>query len=186
MNGAQLKHVAEAAIMVADGGLTPAFQQWIDTGKQLASARRDVDWKIADWLHSGKDAGYLNQAGFDFLSDNLGIAPKRLKDIQKAASVFPPHMRDTSLSIEYHTSVSDLPAQEALSLLKDAKAKHWTPEQTKYEAQARCNHETPYRQHGGSDTILEGFIRHWNRLPRSVREDAAEMIAGAGFGEIEP
>lgn len=37
-----------------------------------------------------------------------------------------------------------------------------------------------------TDALLTSFLRHWNRLPRSVREDAAELIANCHLEEIEP
>ncbi len=37
-----------------------------------------------------------------------------------------------------------------------------------------------------NDALLTSFLRHWNRLPRAVRRDAAEMIAESHLEEIEP
>lgn len=37
-----------------------------------------------------------------------------------------------------------------------------------------------------NDALLTSFLRHWNRLPRIVREEAAEMIAASNLEEIEP
>lgn len=159
-----------------------ALQSWIDTGRALAAQRRDVDWRLADWMLDGQSQGFLDQTNFDFLSDNLGIAPKRLKDITKAATAFPAHLRDKALTIEHHAAVAPLPKQEAMELLHAAKDKHWTPEQTRYEAmKAR-----PREERQVEESPLESFLRHWNRLPRAVRFEAAEMIATSHGDEIEP
>ena len=42
------------------------------------------------------------------------------------------------------------------------------------------------RQAVDHDALLTSFLRHWNRLPRAVREDAAELIAASHMEEIEP
>jgi len=160
----------------------PTFDSWVDTGRNLASRRRDVDWEIADWMLDGQSQGFLDQTSFDFLADNLGIAPKRLRDISKAATAFPSHLRDKALTIEHHAAVAPLPKQEAMELLHVAKDKHWTPEQTRHEAmKARPRDERTHEE-----SPLESFIRHWNRLPRAIRLEAAEMIAASHGDEIEP
>ena len=41
----------------------------------------------------------------------------------------------------------------------------------------------PHRDH---DAMLESFLRHWNRIPKAVRIDAAELIATSDGDEIEP
>lgn len=160
----------------------PTFTAWVDTGRALAARRRDVDWALADWMIDGRSQGFLDQTSFDFLSENLGIAPKRLKDITKAATAFPAHLRDKALTIEHHAAAAALPGQEALELLHVAKDRHWTPEQTRHEAmKAR-----PREERQVEESALESFLRHWNRLPRSDRMEAAEMIAASHGDEIEP
>jgi len=159
------------------------FSAWVEEGRSLAEKRRNVDWEIGDWMLSGREHGFLDQAGFDFLADNLGIAPKRLKDITKAAIAFPVHLRDAALTIEHHAAVSPLPKQEAMELLHAARDKHWTPEQTRYEAMKAHPRDTDRKV---EESPLESFLRHWNRLPRPVRFEAAEMIAASHGEEIEP
>lgn len=165
---------------------TQPIDAWLDRGRNLAAQRRDVDWQLADWLREGQDQSFIDQTGFDFLSDNLGIAPKRLKDITKAASVFPAHLRDSALSIEHHAAVAALEVQDALPLLNTAKAQHWTPERTRVEAITIRNPEPGTRSDRDGDGLLESIIRHWNRLPRAIRVDFAELVASANGEEIEP
>jgi len=163
---------------------TPEFTGWVDRGRTLAGNRREVDWAIGDWMMEGREAGFIDQAGFDFLADNLGIAPKRLRDISRAVDAFPSHLRDQSLSIEHHASVAALPRQDALQLLNTARDKHWTPERTRHEAHQVKEREG--RPATDSYGMLESFIRHWNRLPKAQRLEAADMIRGAKGEEIEP
>ncbi|WP_257541066.1 hypothetical protein [Sphingobium sp. CFD-1] len=164
--------------------IAPTFDSWVDTGRNLASRRRDVDWEIADWMLDGQSQGFLDQTSFDFLADNLGIAPKRLRDISKAATAFPSHLRDKALTIEHHAAVAPLPKQEAMELLHVAKDKHWTPERVRNEARLLSEKHAPVER--DDDSLLISFIRHWNCLPRNVRMEAAEMIAASHGDEIEP
>lgn len=171
------------AVTVIEAATPPAeFNSWVDTGRNLASERHNLDWRTGEWLHEGKQAGYVDQVGMDFLADNLGTSPKRLKAIAQAFEAFPPHMRDPSLSIEHHAAVAAIPDNQGrLELLHTAKREHWTPEQTRHEAaKART---APERT---DESPLESFLRHWNRLPRAVRIEAAEMIAEANGELIEP
>ena len=149
----------------------------------LFDQRRENHWSCADCLREGKEAGYLTEAGFDFLSNDLGVAPKPLKEAVKAAEAFPPPLRDTKLSLEHHAATADLPdAQMRLEFLGHAKREHWSPEQTRYEAQKARHQES----RGANESPLESFLRHWNRLPDAVRGEAMEIIAASGAQIVDP
>ena len=172
-----------AVTVIEPGAPSIAFEAWVDRGRALASERHNLDWRTGEWLHNGRQAGYVDQVGMDFLADNLGTSPKRLKDIARAFEAFPPHLRDASLSIEHHAAAAAASdSQGRLELLQAAKREHWSPEQTRYEAmKAR-----PRDGRQVSESALESFIRHWNRLSRADRLEAAEMIAASHGDEIEP
>ena len=160
-----------------------AFDAWLNRLRELFDQRRAVHWKIADCLHEGKEAGHLTQGGLDLLSEELGVAPKPLKDAIKAAAAFPPSIRDSTLSIEHHAAAADLPdAQTKMEFLTRAKREHWSPEQVRHEVM----NAKPRDGRQVEESPLESFLRHWNRLPRTVRFEAAEMIAASHGEEIEP
>lgn len=172
------------AVTIIEAAKVPsaAFNEWLNRLRELFEDRRANHWKIADCLHEGKEAGHLTQAGFDFLSDDLGVAPRTLQDAVKAAVAFPQAIRDAKLSLEHHAALAGLPdAQTRMDFLGHARREHWTPEQTRYEAMM-----TKHRDHHPGESPLESFLRHWNRLPRPVRIEAAEMIAEANGDLIEP
>jgi hypothetical protein len=162
------------------------FEDWLDRLRAAVADHQSSGWAVADCLAEGREQGHLTQVGFDFLSENLGVAPKRLKDYAKAAESFPPHMRDKALSIEHHVSVAGLDKQEALPLLQAAKVQHWTPERTRAEAMQRTDEERMPRTGRDEDSLLESLIHHWNRTPRSVRLAFAERVAESHGEEIEP
>ncbi|MFT4056165.1 MAG: hypothetical protein QM681_16800, partial [Novosphingobium sp.] len=169
--------------------LPAPLDAWVAKGRDLVSQRLDVDWKIADWMAEGKDAGHLSQAKFDFLSENLGLAPKRLKDALKAATVFPPALRDSTLSVEHHAAVASLPKDEALPLLKRAAREHLSVNecrevvtQHRYSTGARFDDED-------TDSTLATLMRRaWNRGTPESRAEAFEdfrIAAANGFAIID-
>lgn len=167
---------------------SPALQAWLDTGSALVSRKRELDWQFADWIATGKREGYAVQVGFDFLAESLGLAPKRLKLAAVASERFPEHMRDAALSLEHHIGAAVIEGPDALNLLQQARQKKWTPEQLAVEAKrakaAADDSDAPFALPDES-AMLDSFVRHWNRLPRVVRQDAAELIAQANCEEID-
>ncbi|TZG25596.1 hypothetical protein [Sphingomonas montanisoli] len=164
------------------------FDAWLDEGRGLAAERVAVDWRLSAWLERGNAEGHLTQAGFDFLSDNLGIAPKRLKAVIAVVEAFPPHMRDETLSIDHHASALALPADERLSILKRAGAEHWTPEETRSEAlkvQARLGQRQFFDRDDPEHDLLMAITRAWNRANPTVREEFIELARESDLGVID-
>jgi hypothetical protein len=174
------------AVAVIEAALTPA-EEWIDRGRTLAAQRRDVDWAIADWMVEGKAAGHLDQAGFDFLADNLGIGPAKLKLIHKAAAI-PAHLRDTSLTVEHHAHVAELPVQEQIELLTEAKRQHWSDDDLRKQTITRkveTGRAAMLSPDEWDDHCRMQLQHAWNRASPSVREDFAELIAASNMGVID-
>lgn len=166
------------AVAVIETAVTPA-EEWIDRGRTLAAKRRDVDWAIADWMVEGKAAGHLDQAGFDFLADNLGIGPAKLKLIHKAAAI-PAHLRDTSLTVEHHAHVAELPVQEQIELLTEAKRQHWSDDDLRKQTITRkveTGRAAMLSQEEWDDLSRMQFLHVWNRASVAAREDIAELVS---------
>lgn len=174
------------AISIIEAAPAVSQTDWIARGKALAEQRREVDWRLADWMSEGRDAGYITQAGFDFLSGELGLAPKRLKDALKAATVFPPSQRDTSLTIEHHAVVAALPKDEAMSLLSRA-AKERAQVQDLKEAvtQWRYSHGHLFEDDDKDTTLCTLIVRAWNRATPEARQSFMELAANVGTGIID-
>lgn len=161
---------------------------WLDTGRSLASQRRDVDWRLGDWLSEGRERGYVDQTGFDFLAENLGITPKRLKTITKAVDAFPTHLRNAALSIEHHAHVADLPRDEQLDLLCQAKEQHWNDDDLRKQVishRARSGRIDTLSQEEWDDHSMVTLQHAWNRASKRVREDFLELAQGADGGVID-
>lgn len=172
--------------IVRDTTPEPIFAAWLSTGHGLLSQRSDIEWKLADWLADGRER-FGNQAEFDFLADELGIAPKRLKSAVKVAMLFPPHMRDASLTFDHHESVANLPATEALTVLKQAKDAHWDDRETRVEAvrrqaqiQPSLGQEVDWPYH-----CLMTLQRAWNRAEPATRRDFFDAITENDLGDLD-
>lgn len=173
-----------AVTVIEAGQVTAAgFEEWLNRLRLLFDERGRVHWNIADHLKEGQEGGYLTQIGFDYLSGELGVAPKPLKDALKAAQTFPPALRDPTLSVEHHAAAAAAPdRQMRLEFLSRAKREHWTPEQTRHEAVKVKPHEARQIE----ESPLESFLRHWNRLPDAVRVDALEIITASNAEIVDP
>ena len=163
--------------------------EWVQRGRELATRRREVDWDLADWMAEGKSAGHLTQITFDFLAESLGLAPKRLKDAQKAAETFPPALRDRNLSIEHHAAVASLPRDEALPLLKRASQDHLPVNALReYVTQHRYATGQNFADDDMDSTLCTHILRAWNRATPEARRLAFDRIkaaARAGFTIID-
>lgn len=177
------------ATIIPAGAPATTQDEWIERGRTLADQRREVDWQLADWMVEGRDAGYLSQSGFDFLSENLGLAPKRLKDALKAATTFPPALRDRTLSVDHYAAVASLPQDEALPLLKRASTDH-LPVNALREHVTQRRYETGqnFADEDTDSTLCTLIVRAWNRATPEAREGAFEhfkLAATQGFSIVD-
>jgi hypothetical protein len=174
------------AITIIEAKPPATLDQWVAKGRALVEQRRDIDWRLADWMAEGKNAGHLSQAKFDFLSENLGLAPKRLKDALKAATVFPPALRDSTLSVEHHAAVASLPKDEALPLLKRAAKEHLSVNECR-EVVTQHRYQTGQRfdDEDTDSTLCTLIVRAWNRATPEARASFMELARPAKLGIID-
>lgn len=162
------------------------FEDWVAIGRDLSTQRRNVDWMIGDWLAVGQER-FADQVEFEFLADQLGIAPKRLKTVASTAAAFPAHLRDETLSIDHHACVASLPAEQRLEVLTRAHAEHLTPEETRIEA-VKLRPPTQgaiFVDEDWQHAQLMDLQRAWNRADPSVRTDFMELANEARGGVID-
>lgn len=167
---------------------TTELAAWVEEGRSLAARRRNVDWELADWMHAGQEKGFLDQTSFDFLSESLGIAPKRLKDITKVVKAFPAHARDKTLSIEHHAHVADLPRPEQMELLTKARQEHWSDDDIRKQAISRRVEAGLVETMSAADAehhALMSMQHAYNRAPRHLRIEFVEAAVEANGGEVD-
>lgn len=163
------------------------FHSWLDTGKALLTERSQIEWKLADWIAEGREQ-FGHQAEFDFLADELGIAPKKLKAAAHVAKAFPPAMRDQTLTFGHYEAVATLPCVEALSVLKAAKAEHLDDRETRIAAvrrQTEISDRVTLPDDDWDHHALMAITRAWNRAMPSVRAEFMDLATEADGGVID-
>lgn len=161
-----------------------SFDAWLSAGRTLATRKRDLDWEMADWIAYGRE--HFPQQITLALGD-MAEDPQRIRRLEKTARAFPPHMRDQTLTFDHHAHLADIPAQEALPLLKQAREEKLTPRQLRIEAMM---HKVDSglilpREDDPEDDAILALVRAWNRAPLPAREDFAELVADSGYGLID-
>ena len=161
------------------------FTEWLEAGRQIAQAKHNIEWAMADWVSVGREQ-FPEQVELA-LGEMVGNH-QRISKIEKTVKAFPPHMRDPSLSFDHHMHVADVPTQQALPLLQHAKSDKMSAQQ--------------FRLHVMLDKVAQGQIlpaendpeydqivacaRAWNRADTTARIEFAEMVADSDLGIIEP
>lgn len=160
------------------------FQDWLAQGRALATSKRHIDWLIGDWITFGREH-FPEQ--LDLALADVSDDPRNLKRIEKTARAFPPSQRCASLSFEHHAHVADLPAQEALPLLREAEREKLPAKKLRIKAmlhKVNTGKILP-REDDVDDDALMAMVRAWNRAPVAVREEFAELVAESHLGVIE-
>lgn len=168
---------------------TPSISDWIAKGRSLADQRCDLDWLVSDWMAEGKASGHLGRIKFPFLSESVGLPPKRLKDALKAAITFPPSLRQSAVSADHHAAVASLPQDLALPLLKRALDER-LPVNAMREAVTQHRFATGqnFADEDADSTLATQVIRAWNRATPEAREMAFEhfkIAAANGLGIVD-
>lgn len=179
-----LARIEPGAGMVGATAIT--FDAWLGIGRSLLERRNCIEWELADWLDTGREQ-FVDQTGFEFLSEQLGIAPKKLKAAASIARSFPPALRDMTLTFGHYEAVASLPTPDALSVLKDAKARHLDDRETRIEAvKARPAVQTnAFTDEDWQHAQLVDLQRAWNRADPTVRAEFMEIAAEANGGVID-
>ena len=166
-----------------------SFDDWLAIGRDLARTRLEIDWRLGDWLTTGRDHFAPEQIEMALAEIAADVEQARaLRRVEKVARAFPPAVRDASLTFEHHAKVADLPRQDALPLLKEAREEKLTAGKLRVRAMLRkvdLGMVLP-REDDPEDDAMLALCRAWNRAPMMVREDFAEMVADSGYGVIEP
>lgn len=165
------------------------LDDWVAEGRKLASIRIEIDWKLGDWLAAGRDQFDPEQIEMALGEIAADVEQARaLKRVEKVARAFPVGTRDTALTFEHHAKVADLPRQEALPLLREAREEKLPASKLRIRAMLKkvdLGMVLPREDDPEYDAML-ACVRAWNRAPLDVREDFAEMVGESHLGDIEP
>lgn len=161
---------------------------WLDVGRDLMRKDRETKWMTADWMAYGRarartDSTFAEQ--MDLCLPDTAEDRRHLDALARIAEVFPAEERSLELSFDHYAALSKLPHGEARKLLDQAAKTKATPRDVRYLAMQAQLNITP-RAAPDEDSMLTSLIHLWNRMPRSVRIEFADMVEEANGEEIEP
>lgn len=163
------------------------FDRWQDIGRELAAREKVLNWWIGDWWAFGE-----HRYGERAKAAAEGVFGKAFQTIANAATVcrsIETSRRREALGWSHHAEVAPLvrtTPEAAHELLDRAERENLTVAQVRAAVRELQGGEPAQRPERDHDSLLAGFLHHWNRLPREVRVSAAELIAKADGEEIEP
>lgn len=160
---------------------------WLATGRDLMRIDRENKWRAADWMAYGRARAKTDTA----FADQMALAlpqiledPRKLDAIARVAEAFPAADRDVALSFDHYAALARLPHGEARKLLDKAAKDRTGPREIRYEAMQAHMTLSP-RQPADEDSQCSSLIHLYNRMPRAVRIEFAEMVAEADGKEID-
>ena len=165
----------------------PTFDEWLAQGQKLLADRKAQDWRLADHLATGQRL-FPKQIEMHFIGQQLGMEPKFLTSVVKAAEAFPESNRDTALTLEHHIHAASLPEGERLSMLKKAHEARWTPKQMRKEVmrhRVAIGHYTALPDDDPEHHLYMSIVRAWNNAPSDVRETFMQQIEETGLEDID-
>ncbi|WP_103728997.1 hypothetical protein [Novosphingobium sp. HII-3] len=161
---------------------------WLAIGRDLMRKDRETKWQTSDWMAYGRarartDSTFASQ--MEMHLPEMAEDRRHLDAIARVAELFPPEERSLDLSFDAYAKLSRLPHGEARKILDQAAKEKTPPREIGYQAMQMQMAILP-RAEPDSDSQLLSLIHLWNRTPRSVREEFAEMVGEADGQEIEP
>jgi len=163
------------------------FDQWQHIGRELAAREKVLNWWIGDWWAFGEHR-YGDRA--EVVAEGVfGKSFQTLRNYGTVCRSLETSRRRDALEWSHHAEVAPLAKQspEAADMLLDrAEREGMTVAQVRAAVRTLQGREVTPKPEQDGDSLLAAFLRHWNRLPHDVRIEAAELIAEANGGEIEP
>ena len=175
-----------ALSVIEPAGLPADFATWLETCRSLLSERGRIDWKLAEHIKRGRET-FGEQAGFDFLSDELGLDVKRMKRWEQLIDRHPSGQRDMTIPFEAYEAAISLPVPDALGLIRDAKKNRWDDREIRVEAVKRRAEMQPSlgREIDWPYHFLMELQRAWNRTDAETRQDFYDAITEANMGDVD-
>ncbi|WIA54328.1 hypothetical protein N6H05_14775 [Sphingobium sp. WTD-1] len=167
------------AVAVIEAAVTP-LNAWVNEGRAIAGRITAATWELGDWANRGEQEGWCDQGKFELLGGELGLSPKRIREVHRASKAFPPHLRDSALTVEHHIQVADLPRDEQFELLGMAKDQHWNADDLRKQTITRkveTGRAAMLSQEEWDDLSRMQFLHVWNRASVAAREDIAELVS---------
>lgn len=146
-----------------------SFDEWLELGRDLASASKVLNWWIGDWWAAGS-----HRYGARAKLAAEGIFGREFQSLANMASVcraFETSRRREHLSFAHHAEVAGLEPDQADDLLERAERDGWTRNDIRAEATAiRAPAYTgPTRDTSPAAFEWSALVGAWNRASVGVR-----------------
>lgn len=153
------------------------FDEWVETGRNLASANKVLQWWIGDWWAAGSHR-YGERARVA-ASGIFGVEFQSLMDLASVCRAFPTSRRRETLSFTHHREVAGLEPTKADELLERAESDGWSTRDIRAEAAV-------FRKAPAGGNTISGDARaeayEWSALVgtwRRTRPDLRERFLGS-------
>jgi hypothetical protein len=160
-----------------------SFDQWMQTGQQLARMRDRLGFLVGDWINHGR--GHFPEQ-MDLALESINIDVKFARRASLIAEQFPAHCRDQALSFDHHRAVIKLPQPERLELLNKAHESHWSIQDLREAVvQKRYENGSLFDDEDVDTALAVQIIRAWNRATPAGREYFYELAKVASLDVID-
>lgn len=160
-----------------------SFDDWLNTGRQLARMHRHLGFMVGDWVNHGRE----------HFPEQITLALE-LADIDERYAVkashvsrmFPPASRAHSLSFDHHRAVIKLPPPERLEVLAQADKQHWKIADIREEVvKRRYEAGSLFDDEDIHSNLCSQVVRAWNRATTEARELFMTLATAADLGVID-
>lgn len=154
------------------------FDEWLEVGRNLASASKVLNWWIGDWWNAGEKFGDERRA--DTAKRLFGIEYQTVRDCGWVANKIPMSRRRDSIGFSHHKEVAALGVVEADQLLERAERDSWTVKDIRAEAAAirGAIHGGPHRDTRPEVIEWSALRGAWNRASTATRARFLDEING--------
>jgi hypothetical protein len=154
------------------------FDEWLELGRNLASANKTLNWWIGDWWAAGS-----HRYGERARVAAEGIFGREFQTLRNFASVcrsFETSRRRDTLSFNHHEAVASLEPAKADELLERAERDNWTVRDIRAEASAVRSQANPVPREVQSRESIEwsALVGAWNRSSVVVRQRFRDSVTG--------
>jgi hypothetical protein len=162
---------------------TATFDQWLETGRNLASIGKCFGFMVGDWVNHGRE--HFPQQ-IELALDAAGIDHKFAHKAANVAKMFPAPCRAGDLSFDHHRALVKLPGPERIELLQKAHQQHWEVGELK-EAVTQWRYENGelFDDEDVETHLCTLIVKAWNRATPGARKLFMPLAEIAGTGVID-
>lgn len=178
MGDMMIEHATEMTIPT-----TASFDDWVNTGRQLATMKKRLGFMIGDWVNHGRQH-FPEQ--IEMALEAAGIDQRFALKASNVAKAFPAHVRADDLSFDHHRAVLKLPQPERVEILSKASKEHWDTGAIKEAVtQWRYDHGELFDDEDVDTHLCSLIVRAWNRGTKEARSLFMDLAAIANLGVID-